>query len=304
MNINVRPLKKIQSSKSFSRTNLKPKFYKRIYPKTNGTDEKTSKRESLRKSYEELVKLIEFDNDTLEISKLRDRISILIDEDNTRKLNIFLKKTFNLFDYQKIGKIDVESIKDCLYALNLCPTEDELDRLLKALNGFCEEKNKTQKQIQQTQGHNQKKTGKFLREAVSVTTVQQHKQPQDIEKKITFDEFSTILLSILMCNKYKCASFDALYDAFKALDENNNGFILWSNLEDFVMTRGEKFNEEELQNMKEYMNISNNNDKVYYNNLVSSLQVDLEIPKLYRLKSEKETEQEIVESFFGLEMFN
>jgi Ca2+-binding EF-hand superfamily protein len=301
MNLSVRPLKKIQSSKSFTKTNLKPSFSRKTSPKIhNDTDDKINKREKLRKSFIELIKLVEFENERIDMLKLRDTISILIDEDNMRKLNIFVQKIFNLFDYQKSGKIDINSIKDCLYALNLCPTEDEYEKLLRALNSLCKEKYKAQQQVQQPQVHNQKKTRKYLRAPKSVTIMQQqHQISQDVEKKVTFDELSVIMMSILMCNKYKSASYDHLYDAFRTLDENNTGFILWTYFKDCLTTKGEALNDEELQNLKEFLNISKDDDKVYYKYFITSLQVDTETPKLCRLKSEKETEQEIVESFFS-----
>lgn len=77
---------------------------------------------------------LEFKFTDLNLTELKERFQSNKDDFDLETLNKVLNKTFSLFDVEKKNEIEIDDIKNCIYNLNLCPTESQLNEILKELD--------------------------------------------------------------------------------------------------------------------------------------------------------------------------
>ena len=232
------------------------------------------------KLIEVLNRTNEFDYANLNILDLKESNHVLSKFYANDKIELFLKKSFNLFDNEKTNEIDLNDLKTCVHNLGICPSESQFKEIISAFEKYI---------------YKEKPKKKF----------RNNKQVKG--DKVKYDDFESIIKPVLMSGKCLPKSNDLLRKAFQTISKNNKDKEKdWKSFEDMLCSNGDKFNFEEIENMKEHLNIKSSNDKgdqlrFNYSKYLSDLESTINLES-FLLDLDIKNEQSILKSY-GFEIF-
>ena len=212
-------------------------------------------------------------NDLEEIKKMINAIKDFIDLSQIERA---IKEAFKIFDLNKAGEIELRYLKDCMYALGSCFTENEFRNFLAILTPELKESSS--------------------RVMKRITT-----NKTDLNKIVKFEDFLVFMTALIICDLYRLKPIEVINNAFQTLVFHlDNNLSEWIELENALILSGEKFNEEEIQAMKAYLSIDKNKKTFRYSDYIKLLLDEDKQLKDVKLKAigKYDEEVEIVESFF------
>jgi Ca2+-binding EF-hand superfamily protein len=158
-----------------------------------------------------------------------------------------LKFLFRAYDDQKSGEISLGFLQDCIYDLHLCPTADEFVKIKKL---FIKGRNKEKKN-----------------EMALMKKTKKDKEPD----KIKYDDFRILMNALLISGLFRPVSKDLLQEALKKFEHPRQGNILWKDLEEFLISTSDKFNDEELNNFKSFLGINEQKLRFFAHDYINNL---------------------------------
>ena len=233
---------------------------------------------------EKIKNLIEFLKTNInlnydDLGKIKEIVAGIKDYIDLSKVEQTIKEIFSIFDSNKTEELELRFLKDCMYALGLCFSEQEFKKFQIMLTPTTTQPNK-----------------QVLKKVSSRMLV------GVIEKKVKFDDFLDLMIALIISDLYRLKSDKTLKSAFECLafDIDNNNLIEWIDLENTLILSGEKFNEEEIEALKSFLSVDQTKNTFSYLNYIMLLSNDQN--KLKNIKvniSEKYVEQnEIIQRFF------
>lgn len=198
---------------------------------------------------------INFNYFDLNLKELRKQFNDNLEDFELDKLNSYLKNTFKLFDLENKNEIHVDDIKNCIYNLNLCPCEDQLNEILKEMNVKLDRKVKRNIRFNPNQTKN--------------------------DNKISFEIFSSVLNPILAYGKCLPKTENLLRKAFETFGKEAklSKCVDWKEFEDAIYNIGFKFKDDEFELMKEHLSPYILKGKLYFEKYLQDLspQIDYEL---------------------------
>lgn len=175
--------------------------------------------------------------------KIKDKIDL-------DKLESYVKFSFNSFDNEKKNEIDILDIKNCLYNMNLCPNNSQLSEIYKQLG-------------------------------VSFGKRKKNKSDENNYSKISYPSFSKVIIPILAMGELDTKSEQVLKNAFLIISDGDNK-IDWKKLEELMCSLGDKFKNDEIECMKEFVNKYINKNYLLFKDYVSQLNVEIDHESFFK----------------------
>lgn len=176
---------------------------------------------------------------SLNISAVQEWFETIKNKLDFEKIDFFIKSSFMTFDIEKKNEIDVEDLKNCLYTMNLCPTNEQLSEIYKLMN-------------------------------VSFAKRKKNQIDHTINSKISYEIFSKVIVPILVSGIIDLRSEEILEKAFKVIS-NGEEKIDWKKMEDLLCSNEYKFKNEEIEIMKDFVSDFIEKDKFFFRSFIPQL---------------------------------
>ena len=189
-----------------------------------------SRKNELEAKIFDLHLILNNNNSTLDlksVEKMVNDVKCLID---LTEIESLISEAFRAFAQILTGDLELKFLKDCMYALGLCFTENEFNRIRNALMPQSEN---------------------YLTSPVKIFKKKSSKNLiTEVERGVNFKDFCTLMTAILICGLYSLSSEDTLIKAFECLADNSeNNLKEWIEMENILVLSGEKFNDDEIYSM-------------------------------------------------------
>lgn len=146
---------------------------------------------------EKMAQSASFDEEKINIDELKELFRMFEFKFDTQSLHEFLRKSFNLFDNEKNDEIDLNDARTIIYDLKLCPTEAQMNLILKEL--ALASANKNARKI-----------------------FKSNRMPKEMNK-VKYGTFSSVMMPILAFGKCGSKSNEVICKALKLLANLHSG---------------------------------------------------------------------------------